>query len=271
LNRFRAADRRPLLVLGMRDITYGHEQTRREWEEDGSYELLEHVYDRILVYGSPHVFDPIREYGLPPAVAAKTVYTGYFRRAEPRRPAREVRHELGASETPLAVVSVGGGTGGAPLIEAFLEALRQGLLHGVAASIVAGPQMPAAEFARLSDLARTLPSVRLVRFRVDLESHVAAADVVVCMGGYNSVWEAIGAGKRPIVMPWQGGAGEQPLRAARLAGLGLATVVLPEDVSPERLAHAVTTELERGITPAVTLDFDGIDRTGEALARLLGR
>jgi predicted glycosyltransferase len=204
-------------------------------------------------------------------VAEKTVYTGYFRRPEPRRPAWEIRHELGASDTPLVVVSVGGGTGGSPLIEAFLQALQQGFLYGVAASIVTGPQMPAAEFAPLSDLAQALPSVRLVRFRADLESHVAAADAVVCMGGYNSVWEAIGAGKRPIVMPWQGGAGEQPLRAARLAGLGLATVVLPEDVTPERLAQAVTTELERGITPAVPLNFDGIDRAGEALARLLGR
>ena len=129
--------------------------------------------------------------------------------------------------------------------------------------------MPRADFGRLQDLAHPLPGVTLVQFRTDLESHVAAADAVGSMGGYNSVWEAIGAGKRPIIMPWQG-SGEQPLRAERLASLGLATVVWPEDVTPERLAAAVTAELERGITPALTVDFDGIDRAGRALATLLG-
>src|SRR5215207_6859691 len=257
LNRLRATDRRPLFVLGMRDITYGPEQRHREWEQHGSYDLLEHVYDLILVYGCRHIFDPVQEYGLSPDVAAKMIFTGYFRRPEPRRPVQEIRQKLGAIEAPLVVVSTGGGADGAPLIAAFLEVMRRNLLPNVFASIVAGPQMPAADIARLSDLARSLPGVTFVRFRNDLESHVAAADVVVTMGGYNSVWEAVGAGKRPIVIPRKEGSDEQLLRAERLAALGLATVVLSEQLTPECLADAVTAELRCGISPAVPLDFDG--------------
>lgn len=273
LNRVRASKRRPRFVLGLRDITYGPEMTRLEWEMSGAYALLEEVYDLILIYGCRHVFDPIGEYGLSAAIAAKTIFTGYLRRPERRRPAREIRQELGATEAPLVVVSVGGGADGAPVIEAFLEAVRRKLLDGVVASVVAGPQMPEADQARLSDLARALPGVTLVPFRNDLESQIAAADAVITMGGYNGVWEAVGAGKRPIVVPRvaarMAGSDEQELRAERLAALGLGTVVQPDVLTPERLADAVTAELGRGITPAITLDFDGLDRAGEALAGVL--
>jgi predicted glycosyltransferase/GT2 family glycosyltransferase len=266
---------RPMFVLGLRDIVFGPERTRRMWEADGTYELLEDVYDLILIYGSPTVFDPIREYRFPPSVAAKTRFTGYFRRPEPLRPIAEVRQELGAIETPLVVVSAGGGKDGAPLIKAFLKAVQRGYLPPMSASVVAGPQMPAGDFAKMVDLAAGLPGVTLVPFRRDLDSHVAAADVVVTMGGYNSVWEAVGAGKRPIVAPRRGGADEQPLRAARLAALGLATVVPPEELSPARLAEAINAELAQNFTPALQVnlgvEFDGLDKAGKALAKILRR
>ena len=67
------------------------------------------------------------------------------------------------------------------------------------------------------------------------------------------------------------GSDEQELRAERLATLGLATVVLPDELTPERLADAVMTELGRSITPATTVDFGGLERTGGTLARMLGR
>lgn len=269
LRRDDSPRRRPRFVLGLRDITYGPEWTRREWERTGAFELLENVYDRILIYGSPAIFDPILEYALPPRVAAKTIFTGYFRRPEALRSATEIRREVGATDAPLVVVSAGGGVDGAALIRAFLNAVRSGLLPGIVASIVSGPHMPASESARLAELAALLPGVTFVTFRNDLESHVAAADAVVTMGGYNSVWEAVGASKRPIVVPRHSGRGEQVLRAERLSALSLATMILPEDLTPKRLADAVTAELMRGVTPALTVDFDGLDRAGAALAQVL--
>lgn len=273
LNRYRNADSRPAFVLGLRDITYGPELTRREWTRNGSYDLLEQSYDLILVYGSPSVFDPIREYGLSPAVAAKTVFTGFMRRPEPVRPIEDVRWELGAIGSPLVVVSAGGGEDGAPLIGAFLAAMQRGWLPGVVASVVAGPHMLRLDRDRLANIAEAIPGVTFVRFRNDLESHFAAADVVVTMGGYNSVWESIGVGKRPIVVPRQAGSDEQLLRAERVTALGLATTMLAADLTPVTLAQAVMAELRRGATPTATVavDFDGYDRAGVELARMLGR
>jgi predicted glycosyltransferase len=271
LKRFREAKKRPRIVLGLRDVTYGPEQTRQEWTENGAHDLLEHLYDRILIYGSPCVFDPIAAYGFSPDVAAKTTYTGYFRRPEPLLPVEAVRREFAAADRPLIVVSPGGGKDGAPLILAFLEGMRAGLMNDVAASVVTGPQMADEDAARLRELACSVPGVTFSRFRTDVESQMWAADAVVIMGGYNSVWEAVGAGKRPIVVPRRAGSDEQRIRAERLAELGLATVVPPEELTPERLARAVSAELERGTSPAGVVEFDGAERAGRALAEMLDR
>jgi predicted glycosyltransferase len=40
-----------LLVLGLRDVVDEADWVRTTWERDGSYELLDEVYDLILVYG----------------------------------------------------------------------------------------------------------------------------------------------------------------------------------------------------------------------------
>lgn len=260
---------RPLFVLGLRDITYGPERTDREWARNGSRELIEQVYDAILIYGSPLVFDPILEYTLSPAVAAKTTFTGYFRRPEPQRPIAEIRHELRATDAPLLVVSAGGGKDGAALMGAFIAAMEQGLLTGFAALAVAGPQMPLADLDCLAARAAPIPHLTFVRFRADLDSLIAAADVVVIMGGYNSVWEAVGTGQRPIIVPRRGGSDEQPLRAERWQALGLASLLPPATLTPEILAAAITVELARPTLSPGTLPFDGIDRAGEALERIL--
>lgn len=133
--------------------------------------------------------------------------------------------------------------------------------------------MPRLELKRLTAIAETLPNVTFVRFRTDLESHVATADVVVTMGGYNSVWESIGAGKRPIVVPRQMGSDELLPRAERVTALGLATTLLSADLTPATLGQAVMAELGRDVSPTATIDvdFDGYDRAGAELARLLGR
>ena len=53
----RQSEGRPLALL-MRDITFGAQQTRTIWTNEGIYPLLDDVYDRILVYGDRRVFDP---------------------------------------------------------------------------------------------------------------------------------------------------------------------------------------------------------------------
>lgn len=267
----RQAPERPQIVLLMRDITFGPGQTRGLWRQEGAYDLLDHVYDRILVYGSREMFDPIREYGLSSVTAGKTVFCGYLAPPAPTRGVAGVRAGLGIGERPLVALSVGGGGDGASLLRAYLTGLRQGLGDDVASFVVTGPLLPEEDQLEIDRLAADLPHLHRVSFTPDWLNILHAADAVVCMGGYNAMVEAVHARQRAIIVPRLPGAEEQVIRADRFARRGLVRVVPPTDLSPERLWAGVRTTLTQGLSPASTLPFDGRRRIVAELAALLPR
>jgi len=100
----RSASPATRIVLGLRDVLDDPDSVRQTWSEQGAYQTLETVYDRILVYGSPGLFDVAPAYGLSAAVAAKLTYCGYVcRPAEHRTP--------GPSESEAFVLGTAGGGG----------------------------------------------------------------------------------------------------------------------------------------------------------------
>lgn len=258
------------IVLLLRDIVYGPETTRAAWETDGSFDLLDRTYDHILVYGSRDVFDPVREYGFSPEASAKTASCGYIKRQESIVPPERVRADLNVGRAPLVVVTAGGGADGGALLRTYLSALAHGALDGVASFVVTGPFLETAERRELEAIARGLRAVTLTAFCPDLPSHLNAADVVVTMGGYNAVCEAVSLGKRAIVVPRVSGSEEQLIRAERFARRDLITLLHPDLMTPVGLANAVRAELTRGISPPPSLDFGGLPRIAAALAALLG-
>jgi FkbM family methyltransferase len=135
--------------------------------------------------------------------------------------------------------------------------------------LVAGPLMPAGDVKRLMFGASALPRLSLVTSVDDLFAHFAAANAIVIKGGYTSVVEAIGAAKRPIIVPRDDARTEQRQRAERLAELGLATCIHPDDLTPERLADAVRDALSAQVSPPPLLHLDGIGRAVDDLLALL--
>jgi len=260
------------LALLMRDITFGPGQTREIWRREGVYPLLDEVYDRILVYGSRAVFDPIAAYGMSPKAAAKTAFCGYLAPPAPGGEPAAVRAALGAEGRPLVLVTVGGGADGGPTLRAYLEGLRRGEAPpGVVSFVVTGPLLDEAERRVVGELAAGLPEVTLTPFEPDLAAVLHAADAVVCMGGYNAMSEAVFAGKRAVVVPRRPGPEEQIIRARRFARLGLARVVPPEEVTAATLWRALRAELGRKTSPPPRLPFDGRPRIVAELAALLPR
>ncbi|MER3459582.1 MAG: hypothetical protein C4309_14005, partial [Chloroflexota bacterium] len=107
----------------------------------------------------------------------------------------------------------------------------------------------------------------LMEFTPDLVSYIAAADLVVSMAGYNTVCETLSLGVRALLVPRVRPRAEQRIRAERLAQRGCARVLLPEDLSPQRLADEIVALATP--PPAVRLNFDGLARASQAIAELL--
>ena len=263
----RGGDQPVRFVLGLRDVIDSPENVRRSWRDAGEFEMMEQVYDRILVYGDPDVFDMAEADDLPPAISSKMTYCGYLHRAEPLTPPDEVRARLGVGDKRLVVVTTGGGHDGEGILRTYISALQRGMITDTFTLMTLGPIRVEARAQRLERLAEGLPDLLMTPFISDFLSYVNAADAVVTMGG-STVVEIVSLGKRPIIVPrvkpWQ----EQMIRAERLSERGLATWLHPDKMTPGRLAQAVNTEFAAS-PPTATLKFTGLQRAGEILADLL--
>lgn len=256
------------LVLGMRDIEDSPEATRRDWQAQSTAQLQAHTYDAILLYGDQTLFDPVAAYSMAPVAAGKLIPCGYLRRAVPARPAADVRRELDARDQPLHVVTVGGGGDGFEILKTYLEMLSQGdstpRYHSL---LVTGPLMAQAKRQALRRLAAGLP-VSFMEFTADLDSYMAAADLVISMAGYNSVCEILSLGKRSLLIPRGHTRAEQPMRASLLAERGLAYLLPPEELTPDRLRVAVDEAMSSPL-PRNTLNFNGLENISRAINGLL--
>jgi predicted glycosyltransferase len=268
-------ERRPRLVLLLRDILDSPEATQRVWRKNGCFEAIEAYYDEVLVVGTPEVFDLRHEYRFPPFAAAKVRFCGYIAREPGRRSRAQARRDLYvADEQPLVVVTPGGGEDGRALIRRYLDgllALPEG--QRPRSHVVCGPEMAEADRAALRRSAAALHSVSLQDFCDDMMSLLSAADVVLSMGGYNTVCELLTLHKRAVVVPRVAPGVEQCLRAERMSALGLLRMLHPQSATPAALVDAVRTELAAAaaLVPHPRLRaLDGLPRCTAALLELIG-
>ncbi len=267
--------RRPRLVLLLRDILDSPQATARVWRKNGYFEAIATYYDQVLVVGCPEVFDMRQEYEFPPFAAAKLRYCGYIAREPGRRTRSEMRQQLGvAAHERLVLVTPGGGEDGYALVDAALRgmaglpAAQRPRMH-----IVCGPEMAAAQRAAVAASVQALPGVSLQEFSDDMMSLQAAADVVLAMGGYNTVCELLSCGRRGVLVPRISPGQEQCIRAERMAGMGLLAMVHPEQLTPATLMRAMQAELaaaERGHARPSMKRLQGLEQATQALFELIG-
>jgi predicted glycosyltransferase len=184
----------------------------------------------------------------------------------------EVRRSLNlAPDDKFVLVTPGGGGDGYRLVDTYLRALDSVTIGTPMASlIVGGPEMAAHQKQDLLHRIYQRPDWHWLEFTDDLASYMTAADVVVSMGGYNTVGEILTLQRRALVVPRVHPVEEQWIRAQRMAELGLFTAIHPDQLSPSRFAQALQKELQ---TPAAkstySLDLNALPRITETLLSLM--
>lgn len=263
------------IVLGLRDILDSPEYVRKLWRDEGIHRLLTTTYDHILVYGSRHLFDAVREYAMPLVVAAKTSYCGYIVESGAEAaavPIGETSVPVPTARRPEILVTAGGGGDGFPLMHAYLRALDAMPHHAAQSLLVTGPLMDAEQRGALERAASRRPDVRVAIQTPELTKLIRAADLVVAMCGYNTTAEILATRKPAILVPRAAPRAEQRLRASMIGKLGLAWVVRPEEDLVVRLSDMLQGFLagERPQHSAwMRVDLSGTQRVGDALDELL--
>jgi predicted glycosyltransferase len=196
-----------------------------------------------------------------PQIADRLIYTGYA--SPPAKP---------AADGPLpafgeVIVSAGGGAAGRALLDAALAARRGGCLADMPWRLLAGTNLPEAEFAALCRSAP--PGVTIERFHPDLAGLLRRCRVSVSQAGYNTVLDILSAQARAVLVPFAAEREtEQLMRAERLMALGAAELVRESELSPASLMAAIERAAAREPAP-VAIDTDGAVNSARLIAALI--
>jgi predicted glycosyltransferase len=233
-------------VLGLRDIMDDAETIRGDWEARGTYEVLDTLYSEIWVYGNQSFYDPIEEYAIPPSVSRKIQFVGYIPRISPADDSvEEFREEYGISgDRKLVLVTAGGGGDGYGLMDAYLAMLESGPQPPPFQSVlVTGPFMPVERRHNVFARAERMGAIAFLFFR-RMEKILSAADLVVSMGGYNTLCETLSQGTVTLVIPRETPRKEQLIRAEIFREQGLVDYLPWRNLTPWGLQEKVYEMLE---------------------------
>jgi predicted glycosyltransferase len=252
----------------VRDILV--EKEDRDKHELRAVKTLNRYFNAVLVHADPlmvkisETFDHFNQIRIP------VDYTGYIAPKPAADAGKMIRRQLKIGEEEnLIIASAGGGNVGAPILTAAVRAFsllaEKNRCH---LKVFTGPFLDQSEFDRLKRCAGN--NVQVTRFARDFLSYLAAADLSVSMGGYNTTMNILASGTPALVWPF-GQNREQRLRASRLASLGVLQVLEDEDLDPDRLAAIMNDWMSRSIRPAVNINLNGAANTARWIETAIKR
>lgn len=250
------------VILGLRDILDDPDRVARAWSGSGTHAIISAIYDDVLIYGSKRFYPSDTAYGLEALRPGNVHYCGAVTAARP------LSRDRWAGPPRRVLVSGGGGRDAYLLLDTVLAGFEMLPCHRrPELTLVAGPLMD----AELADALRhraTGAGAIFLDSTPDLPALLGASDLFLSMGGYNAVTEALVTGCPALIVPRVGPSGEQRIRAERLLALGLAAVVWRHDLTPARMARALTSRPVRA--PQIPgLSFDGAAVAADHIAAVL--
>jgi predicted glycosyltransferase len=246
LEELQRQNHRAKLVLLLRDILDTPESTIKVWLKNDYHGAIQAYYDQVLVVGSPEIFDLRKEYEFPAQSHDKVRFCGYIAREGGRTSRQQVRQHYGFGDERLVLVTPGGGEDGYQLLRCYLQGVQAQNHHETTKTLViCGPEMIETQRNHIAALVEQCPNVVLQNFTDDMMACMDAADLVISMGGYNTVCELLTLRKRAIVIPRVMPVKEQWIRAERMAKLGLLRTIHPHEMNPQMLMETVQEELDK--------------------------
>ena len=234
-------------ILGLRDILDDPEVIISDWNERNIYPSLSKLYDEIWIYGNQKIYDPVSLYQFPDNIRDRVVFTGYI----PRTPKRDnVRKKVRRKfrilpQDTFVLVTTGGGGDGFDVLDRYL-AMHDYFPTSLPfkSMIITGPFMPKRKREDIRKRGKVY-GIKTLPFHSRLEELIKAADLVISMGGYNTVCELLTQQTPALIIPRETPRREQLIRAQCLQNEGLIDYLGWHDISPQQLREKIFAILER--------------------------
>lgn len=232
-----------MTVLGLRDVLDASEVIQKDWAEKNVYSYLDQLYDEIWVYGNRDIYNPIEMYKIPEKIHSKVNFTGYIPR-KTLSPGKmdSVRKKFRIMpDDKFVLITTGGGGDGMEVIDHYLA------MHDYYPTslpfksiIITGPFMPKHVREGFRKRAKKF-GIKTLPFHPKMEELMAAADLVISMGGYNTICEILTQQTPALIIPRETPRKEQLIRARRLKGKGLLDFIPWKEVTPQLLREKIFT------------------------------
>lgn len=259
------------VVCSLRDILVSKSDPVRH--EERCARFVNRYFDAVLIHSDP-AFQILDEtFSRTADLTCPIRYTGFVaREVAPAQSHAGEPCSVGDPETPLILVSVGGGRVGYELVASAIQAssvLYAMLPHRLL--VFTGPYMPETQIESLRQLSGDRTHVMLRRYTTEFPSLLEKADLSISMAGYNTCMDILTTGVRALVLPFIAqGNDEQTMRAQKLERHGVVTVLDPVDLEPHALSQKMASLLRSAPpSPTVSLDTNGAQQTAALIAELL--
>lgn len=234
-------------ILGLRDILDDPEVIINDWNERNIYPSLSKLYDEIWIYGNQRIYDPVALYQFPDNIRDRVVFTGYIPRTQKRENVRKkVRRKFRIlPQDTFILVTTGGGGDGFDVLDRYL-AMHDYFPTSLPfkSMIITGPFMPKRKREDIRKRGKVY-GIKTLPFHSRLEELIKAADLVISMGGYNTVCELLTQQTPALIIPRETPRQEQLIRAQCLRNEGLIDYLRWDDISPQQLREKIFAILER--------------------------
>lgn len=256
------------VVCSLRDIVVTKQDQARH--EAKICRLMNQYFDQLLIHGDPNLHPLEDSFSRVEDLNCEVHYTGYVaQRPENNRLTLVDRWAL-SRQSPMILVSVGGGRFGHELLKGMVgaaEYLSTRIPHHI--QMFAGPFIPESVFWQLKQTGQDYSNLHIHRYTPNLLAYMQQADLSVSMSGYNTTMNILTTGVNALMLPFTGNDDqEQTMRVRRLDDLGVAQMLQTMDVAnSERLAQRVEAALSHKPHPP-QFDLDGVRQTSERVRSL---
>lgn len=228
-------------------------------------EIINKWFDLVLVHGDEHFAPLSASFPHFNRIIKPVIQTGYI--------VRQMANSIEYPNEPIVLVSVGGGRMGGELLSAVLDSysiIRQ--FKKIKLILFVGAFQK--EYKHLEDTINELQTkdIQILPFDRKFYLHfLPMAELVISLGGYNSIIEAISRKKKILVYQrgFEVGNEEQDLRIEVFEEAGLLRKFGPNQLNEESLAKLIINEIDNSKQIDLVLNLNGVTGSKNALLNLL--